>query len=258
MSFSGSSTGNGAGWPTRRRALRRDLPHVEREGHEVVARERHLVGQTLDSAGPRSSGTVEPTLARDDDALGEIAQHRVRRTAIRAPRTRTARALALLPDHLAAEEQPEAILQDRDDVGRQAPIRLAAEVGDVHRDPSTRLERADAVREHGGEELEVLEVRARHPFLLELLLVVLAREVRRRRDDERNRTVVDGVHRASVATDERIGDRLRRRDLVGVGEVGGLESTVEGGRVVALAPPDSEVRRGRAATLPHPTSLSRR
>ena len=50
-----------------------------------------------------------------------------------------------------------------------------------------------------------------HAVALELLLVLLAGEVRRRRDDERHRAVGDGVHVAGVAAHERLGDRQRRR-----------------------------------------------
>ena len=46
------------------------------------------------------------------------------------------------------------------------------------------------------EQVEVLQVRRRHAVALELLLVLLAGEVRRRRDDERHRAIGDGVHRA--------------------------------------------------------------
>ena len=85
---------------------------------------------------------------------------------------------AFLPDDLTAQQQPEPVLQDVDDVRRQAAIRLAPEVGDVGRDPTARLEHANAIGEHVGEQLEVFEVRARHAIALELLLVLLAGEVR--------------------------------------------------------------------------------
>ncbi len=200
MSFSGSSMGNGAGCPTRR-ALGRDLPHVEGERHEVLGGQCRVVRQSLDATRLRRAGAVEPSLARDHHTLGEVAEHGVGRAAERAPRARSARALPLLPDDLATEEHAEAVLEDRDHVGRQRAIRLAAEVRDVDRDAAAGLELACALGEHLGEHLEVLEVRAGHALALELLLVVLAREVRRRRDDERDRpSSSSSIDRASPHT----------------------------------------------------------
>ena len=234
------------------RALWGDLPHVERQRHEVLGRQRRLVGKPLASSLLRTASSIEPAFARDHHTLGEIAQHGVRRAAKRSPRTRAARALALLPDDLAAEQQPESVLQDRDDVGREAAIGLAPEVGDVDRDAAAGLELANALGEHVVQQLEVLDVRARHPFLLELLLVVLAGEVRRRRDDQRDRAVVELVHRTGIATHERVGDRLRWLHLVVRRQLGRLEAFVEGGRVVALSPSHPEVRRGCRSSFPHP------
>ena len=122
---------------------------------------------------------VEAALARDDHAFGGVAQHRVRGAAERAPRAAARRAFALAPDDLAAQQQLELVLEDVDDVGGEAAVRLAAEVGDVHRDAAARLELARALGEHVGEQLEVLDVRARDAVALELLLVLLAREVGR-------------------------------------------------------------------------------
>ena len=118
-------------------------------------------------------------------------------------------ASALLPDDLPAQQQAE-LLEDAADVGRQAAVGLAPEVGDVDRDAPARLEHAHAVGEHRGEHVEVLEVRRRDAVALELLLVLLAGEVRRRRDDEGHRGVGDGVHRPGVAAHERLGDGQRR------------------------------------------------
>ena len=182
----------------------------------VLSCGRPSAARCFDRAGP-----VEAALAGDDHPLGDVAQHRVGGAAERAPRARAAGALALLPDQLAAQQQPEVVLEDADDVGRQAAVRLAAEVGDVDGDAAARLELADALGEHVGEHLEVLEVRRRHAVALELLLVLLAGEVRRRRDDERDRAVGDGVHVAGVAVHERLGDRRRRQDRVVVGQLGG-------------------------------------
>ena len=76
------------------------------------------------------------------------------------------------------------MLEDADHVGRQAAVRLAAEVGDVDGDSSAGLERAHALGEHVGQHLEVFEVRGGDALALELLFVLLAGEVRRRGDDE--------------------------------------------------------------------------
>ena len=104
---------------------------------------------------------VEAALARDDDALGGVAQHRVRRRCGTIP-TRSCRPrlrpCARRPRRAAAAE---LVLEDVDDVGREAAVRLAAEVRDVHRDAPARLELARALGEHVGEHLEVLDVRAR-------------------------------------------------------------------------------------------------
>ena len=132
---------------------------------------------------------LEAALAGDDHPLGEVAQHRVRGVAERSPRARPAGAGALLPHDLAAQQEMQPVLQDVDHVGGQAAVRLAAEVGDVDRDPAAGLEHAHAFGEHVVQQLEVLEVRARHAVALELLLVLLAGEVRRRRDDQRHAAV---------------------------------------------------------------------
>ncbi len=237
--------------PDSPRALGRDLPHVERERHEVLSGQCRVVRQALDASRLRRAGAVEPALAGDHHTLGEVAEHGVGGAAERAPRARAARALSLLPDDLAAEEQAEPVLEDRDHVGRQRAIGLAAEVRDVDRDAAAGLELARALGEHLGEHLEVLEVRAGHALSLELLLVVLAREVRRRRDDQRDRSIVELVHGSRVATDEGVGDLFRRRDVVIRGELGGLEAFIEGSRVVALAAAYPEVRRSRRPSLPH-------
>ena len=60
---------------------------------------------------------------------------------------------------------------------------------------------------------EVLEVGGRDALALQLLLVLLAGEVRRRGDDEGDRPVDDAVHVAGVAADERLRHRQRGEDL---------------------------------------------
>ena len=99
------------------------------------------------------------------------------------------------------------MFENADDVGRQASVRLAAEVGDIHRDTTTRLELAHAFGEDVGEHLEVLEVGGGDALALQLLFVLLAGEVGRRRDHECHRSIGDAVHVACIAVDERLGDR---------------------------------------------------
>ena len=161
------------------RALGRDRPQVEREAHEVVGHQRALVRQAGRRALLGRAGPIEATLAGHHDPLGDVAQHGVRGAAERTPRARAVGALALLPHDLATQQQTEVVLQDVDDVGRQAAVRLASEVRHVHGDAPAGLEHAHAVGEHVAQHLQVLEVRAGHAFTLELLLVLLAREVRR-------------------------------------------------------------------------------
>ena len=141
---------------------------------------------------------VESTLAGDDQPLGRVAQHRVRGRLVGAPRTRPARPALLLPDDLTAQQQPQVVLQDGGDVGGQAAVRTPAEVGDVHRDATTRLERADALAQHVTQHGEVVDVVTRYVALAERRLVLLAGEVRRRGDDEGDRRVGHPRHVAGV------------------------------------------------------------
>ncbi len=175
-------------------------------------------------------------------------EHGVRRAPERTPRARAAGAGALLPDDLAAQQQTEPVLEDVDHVGREAPVRLAAEVGDVDGDPAARFEHTHTVGEHVVEQLQVLEIGARHAVALQLLLVLLAREVRRRRHDQRHRAVGDRVHPPGVADDERLLDGFRREHRGVVVEHGRLEPPVEPRGVVRLAPAHPEVGRGGATS----------
>ena len=131
-------------------ALRRQVPDVEGRGHELVGVDRRAsTGSRQRSRSRSRSRPVEASLARDHDPLGDVAQHRVRRLAERAPRAVPGRADvadALAPDDLAAQQQAEVVLQDPDHVGREAPVRLAAEVRDVDRDAPARLERRACTR----------------------------------------------------------------------------------------------------------------
>ena len=149
------------------------------------------------------------------------------------------------------------MLEDADHIGGQAAVRLAAEVGDIDGDAASGLERAHALGEDVREHLQVLEVGGGDALAFELLLVLLAGEVRRRRDDEGDRTGGDPIHVAGVAVNERIVDRRRCRDAVVVGEPGRAEAVVEGRRVVTLAGADAEVRGRRLAPLPGHDRLRR-
>ena len=221
-------------------ALGRDRPDVEREGEEVVGHQRALVGQALGGALLDRPGPVEAALAGDDDPLGDVAQHRVGGAAERTPGARAAGAFALLPDQLAPQQQAEVVLEDADDVGRQAAVRLAAEVGDVDRDAPAGLELADALGEHVGEQLEVLEVRRRHALALELLLVLLAGEVGRRGHDEGDRAVGDA---------RPCGGRRRGRTARRARPAASTVSSVDD----ELGRPEAVVERRRVVALPRPT-----
>ena len=124
-------------------------------------------------------GSAEAALAGHDHPFGDVAQHGIGRRAEGPPGARAAGALTLLPHDLAPWQQPQIVLQDGHDIGRQASIRLAAEVGHVDRDPSARLEHPLALGEHLPEQLEVLEVGPGHTFAVQFLLVLLAGEIGR-------------------------------------------------------------------------------
>ena len=187
-----------------------------------------------------------PLLAMHDP-LGEVAQGGVARPLVRAPGAAAARAAGLLPDDLAPQQQPEAILQDGDDVGRQRAVGLATEVGDVDRDAPAGLERADALGEDRLQHLQVLEIAS---------LVCGLRRARSRRPCPRSTggevttsetdEAADAVHRAAVAQVDLVDD-AGRLDGVVVAQDGGREPGVEVGRVVVLAPGDAERRGGGPA-----------
>ena len=197
------ATGNGAGWPTRV-ALSAGISHTSsvasmNSSPGTVARPRGRSGDPADA--------VEATLAGDDHPLGRVAQHRVGRGAERTPGARPAGAALLLPHHLAAQQQPEVVLQDRRDVGGEIAIRAAAEVGDVDRDPAAGFERARRLGEHVAQHREVLDVVGGHVALAERRLVLLAGEVRRRRDHEGHRRVGHLAHVAGIADVDHIESR---------------------------------------------------
>ena len=71
----------------------------------------------------------------------------------------------------------QVVLQDGHDVGGQAAVRLAAEVGHVDGDAPARLEHPLALGEDVAQQRQVLDVGARYALAVELLLVLLAGEV---------------------------------------------------------------------------------
>src|SRR5262249_22489110 len=124
-----------------------------------------------------ADGTIEAALARDDDALGDVAQDGVRGREVRPDRDRTGRAARLPPDDLTPEEEREVVLQNAHDVAGERPVRLATEVGDVQGDAAAGLEHPAALGEDVTEHREVLEVGAGHVPFTEGRFVVLAGEV---------------------------------------------------------------------------------
>ncbi len=164
--------------PHAHRALGRDVPHVERQRHEVVGPDAALVRQAFAAALLGATRPPEAPFAGDDDALGHVAQHRVGGRAEGAPGARAAGALALLPHDLAPWQEVQVVLQDGHDVGRQAAIRLATEVGHVDRNAAAWLEDPLALGEDVAQQRQVLDVGPRHALAAELLLVLLAGEVR--------------------------------------------------------------------------------
>ena len=205
ISCSGSSTGNGAGCPTRR-ALSGGICQMS----SVSARKSSVI--SVLSWGRPSAARRRTERARSNRPLLATMTRSLmsrstglRGAAVRAPGAGTVGALRLLPDQLAAEQQPEIVLEDADHIGRQAAIRLAAQVGDVDGDAAAGLELAHAFGEHVGEHLQVVEVRRRDTLAGQLLLVLLAGEVWRRGHDERNGTIGDEVHAPGVTADEGLG-----------------------------------------------------
>ena len=201
----------------------------------------------------------EASLAGHDDPLGHVAQHRVGGRAEGAPGARAAGPLALLPDDLAPGQEVQVVLEDGHDVGGQAAVRLAPEVGHVDRDAAARLEHPLALGEDVAQQRQVLDVGAGHALAVELLLVLLAGEVGRRGDDEGHRVVRHGIHPAGIAVQARDTGLVRVHVLVGA-ELGRFEAGVEGVRHVRLAAPDAEIGGGgRGATArrhgvgPNPT-----
>ena len=195
-----------------------DLPDVEGRLHEIVGRHGGLA--------PLRRNPVKPTLARHDDALGQVAKHRVGRLAIATPRDRTRCPFGFLPDDLSTQQQSEIVLQNRDHIGAQRAVRLAAEVGDVHCDSAAWLKDLDTRGKHVVQHLEIVEVGLRNtgtPLRVsgspDRELVLLAHEVGRRGHDERHGIRREDLHLETVAVVDRRkilghgGDRVVGADL---------------------------------------------
>ncbi len=228
------------------RALGRDVPHVERQRHEVVGPDAALVRQPGPATLLGAAGPSEAPLAGHDDALGHIAQHRIGGGAEGAPGAGAAGPFALLPHDLAPGQQVQVVLQDGHDVGGQAAVGLATEVGHVDRDAAARLEHALALGEDVAQQRQVLDVGAGHPLAVELLLVLLPGEVGGRGDDEGDRVVGHRLHPAGIAAQARDTGLVRVHVLVGA-QLRRFEAGVEGVRHVRFAAPDAEIG-GRGAT----------
>ena len=116
----------------------------------------------------------------------------------------------LEPHDLAPQQQAEPVLQDADDVGRQRPVGLAAQVGDVDGDAAAGLELARRTRRTRPRAARGTRCTTPGCPRPELLLVLLAGEVGRRGDHERHRRRLHAVHRAGVAQVDLVDDARRR------------------------------------------------
>ncbi len=239
----------GGGMPHPGGALGRQLPHVQRGLHELVGRGGRLVRQPRGRPRGAVDGPVEPPLGRHHHPLGQVAQHRVGGAAERPPGAVAPRAPGLAPHHLAPQQQAQPVLEDADHVGRQRPVRLAPQVGDVDRDAAPRLQLGHALGEDVGQQVEVLVVRRGDALPPQLLLVLLAGEIGRRGDDQRHRVGLHPVHRAGVAQVDLV-DHAGRPDVVVGGQHGRGEAPVERRSVVVLAPGHAEGGRRRRSPSP--------
>ena len=195
----------------------------------------------------RLEGPVEAALAGDDHPLGDVAEHGVGGALEGAPGARAAGGPALPPHDLAPQQQAE-VLEDLGDVAGQRAVGATAEVGHVDGDAAARLEHPLALGEDPLEHGEVLEVVGGHAVLAQALLVGLAREVGRRRDDQRHRVRLQVLELADVAAVDGVdhGGVVELDGVVGR-ELGSHEAVVEARGVVALAPRRAEVGGGGGA-----------
>ncbi len=133
--------------------------HVERCLHGAVDRHRggvHGSSRLPGRSGVRSKRPFEATITRSVRSRSTgLADFR------NEPQATAARPLRFLPDDLAAQQQPEVVLEDADDIGGETAIRLAAEVGDVDGDPPSWLQHPGILGEDVAQHLEILDVRRR-------------------------------------------------------------------------------------------------
>ncbi len=148
------------------------------------------------------------------------------------------------PQHLAPQQEAQPVLEDGDDVGRQRPVRAPAEVGHVDGDAPARLQDPDALGEDVLQHLEVVEVGGGDVALAEVLLVGLAREVRRRGHHQGHRGVGHPGHVPGVAGDEDVALGLVVDGVVVRQDRWG-EPGVEGRGVVVRPAGHAEGGRGR-------------
>ena len=215
--------------------LRADLPDIERGFHKVIGRHSAFAALGLDS--------IEPPFAGDDHALGEVSQHRIRGATVRPPGDRTSGAFGLLPNDLAAQQETQVVLQDRDHIGAQAPIGLAPEISDIDGDAAAWFEHLNTGGEDIAQHLEIVEVRSgntRHRtagvgIARDRQFVFFAHEIGRRCGDEGNgigrQNVGDRSAVAIVDGSETFGHRI---DGVVGADLGRREAIVERRRIVAL------------------------
>src|SRR5436853_1677483 len=120
------------------RALGLDVPDVERGRHELVGVDRVARREAAALPFGAADRTVEAALARDHDALGHVAQHRVGGAAERPPWAVAGRTLALLPHDLAAQHQLQAARRMPPNAAAEAPLRLPPKVAHVDAVPPAR------------------------------------------------------------------------------------------------------------------------
>ena len=240
----GSSTGNGAGWSTR-------VALSGASSHTSSVASMNSSAVVVASDGRPSAVRFGPLTARSKRPLLAITTRSVRSRStglagcLNDPQAQLPPApRALRQIDLAAQQQPQAVLQDPDDVGRQGSVGLAAEVGHVDGDAAAGLELGDALGEDVFEHREVLDVGGGDVALAKLLLVGLAGEVGRRGDHQRHRRRPHAVHRSGVADVDLIDD-AGRLDGVVAAHGGGGEPGVEAAGIVVLAAGHAERGRGR-------------
>ena len=157
MSRRGSSTGNGAGWPTR------VADSVGMSQTSMVASTNSSMAMVPSWGRPRSvrssgrgpgrTGLCRPrgSVRRRPAAPGCPVAGTCPRRTIRRRRGSSARRSPLAGDS-------RAVLEEVDDVAGERPVGLAAQVGHVHRDPPAGLQLLEALAEHVVQHAEVGDV----------------------------------------------------------------------------------------------------